>query len=166
VRGVVAAASTPHAAVIAAIAALVLIDHAVRVRATRSGAVCWSRLVASSGLKTPMQVTRPSWTAMTSSIPGTPGRTNASPTGQHARSTPETRSTLCAPNRAASGRARREPTKPPTPEEAASARAYCQGENPRRPSMSTASSGSAAMIRPLTTIALRSSGRRVGWARR
>jgi hypothetical protein len=43
VRGLVIVASTPHRAVIAAMVALLVTDHADRVRATRSGAVCSSR---------------------------------------------------------------------------------------------------------------------------
>lgn len=76
-----------------------------------------------------MQVTRPSWTTMTSTIPGIPGWTNASPTGQQARAAPETSSTLRRPNRAASRCATREPTRPPT-QGAANTRPYCHGVNP------------------------------------
>jgi len=43
VRGLVAPASRPPSALRTAIAALLLIDHAVRVRATRSDGVCSSR---------------------------------------------------------------------------------------------------------------------------
>ena len=42
-RGLVRLASRPHSAVMAAMVALLLTDHADRVRATRSGAVCSSR---------------------------------------------------------------------------------------------------------------------------
>ena len=101
---------------------------------------------------------------MTSTIPGTPGWTNANPTGQHARSAPAVSITLCCPNRATSRRASREPMRPPT-QGTANARPYCQGANPRSPSMRTASSGSVAMIRPLTRIVLKNSGRSVGWVR-
>ncbi|GDY49563.1 hypothetical protein SVIO_001860 [Streptomyces violaceusniger] len=88
VRGLVAAASRPHRAVTAAMAALLLTDHAVRVRATRPGSVWSSREGASRELYRAQQVTRSSWTAMTRTIPGTRGWTNASPTGQPARSVP------------------------------------------------------------------------------
>ena len=44
--------------------------------------------MANTGLKTPMQVTRPNWTAMTSASPAGPGAMNASPIDQHARSVP------------------------------------------------------------------------------
>jgi len=111
-----------------------------------------------------MQVTRPSWTAMTSTIPAAPGRMKASPPDQHARTAPAVSMTLCCPNRAASRRASREPIRPPT-QGAPNARPYCHGANPRRPSMRTATSGEVAMIRPLTRIVLTSSGRRAGWVR-
>ena len=68
-RGPVMLASRLHTAVRAAMVALLVTDHADRVRATRSVAVWWSREVANTGLNTPMQVTRPNWTVMTSTIP-------------------------------------------------------------------------------------------------
>ena len=111
-----------------------------------------------------MQVISPSWTAMTSTSPATPGRMKASQTGQPALSVPAVIMTRCSPNRVVSRRAIRAPIRPPT-HGAANARPYCHGAKCSWPSMSTAISGSVARIRPPTRIELASSGRSVGWAR-
>ena len=42
---------------------------------------------------------------------------------------------------------------------------YCQGANPSRPSMSTASSGAVARIKPLTKMVLKNKGCSSGWVR-
>jgi hypothetical protein len=77
----------------AAIVILLVTDHADSVRATPSVGTWSSRYAPSTGLNTPMQAISPSSTTMTSTSPLTPGWTNASPTGQQARSTPATRRT-------------------------------------------------------------------------
>jgi hypothetical protein len=94
---------------------------------------------------------------MTMTSPAIPGRIATSPITQQDRSAPVTRMTRRCPNRAAIGRARRAPASPPMLG-TAKARPYCQAGNPNRPSMRTASSGSVAMIRPLTRTELRNSG--------
>ena len=53
-------ASRPHSAVAIAVAALVLTDQALSVRETRSGVICCSRNVATTGLTMPMLSTSPS----------------------------------------------------------------------------------------------------------
>jgi hypothetical protein len=164
VRRLVTLASRPHKAVITAMVRLLLTDQADRVRATRSAGVWSSRYAAYTGLNTPMQMSRPSWTAMTSSRPPAPGRTNASPMGQQARSVPAVRITGCRPYRATRRRDSREPRMPPT-HGAAKARPYCHGANPRWASMRTEMSGSTAMIRPPTRIWLKNTGRSTGWVR-
>ncbi len=145
-------------------AALVLTDHAVRVRATRSGAMCSSRYVATTGLNTAQQVTSPNWTTITSTIPGSPGWTNASQKGQHTRSAPAARSTARCPNRGTSRRASRAPMRPPT-QGSANTSPYRHGVNPRRPRRRTARSGSVAITRPLKKTTLRNSRRSGRWAR-
>src|SRR5579859_1453329 len=101
---------------------------------------------------------------MTSASPAVPGPTKASPIEKHARIVPAVSMTWCRPNRATRRRASREPIRPPT-HGPAKARPYCQGAKCRWPSMSTASSGAVAMIRALTPIELKNSGRSAGWAR-
>ena len=120
--------------------------------------------MASTGLNTLQQMIIPSSTVITSTSPAGPGRMKTSPGSQHARSTPAVSMTRCCPNRATIRRASRDPMRPPA-QGAANARPYCQGANPRRPSMRTASGGSVTMISPLTAMALKNSGRSTGWAR-
>lgn len=151
-------ASTPHNAVISAIQALLLIDQEARTRAVRSGGDCSSRYVEYSGLYTAQVKIKPNSTAITITSPATPGRIATSPITQQARAAPVTRMSLRCPKRAASGRAMRAPTSPPMLG-TAKARPYCHAGNPNRPSIRTASSGSVAMIRPLTRIVLKKRGR-------
>jgi hypothetical protein len=141
-----------------AIVTLLPMDHAASTREVRSDGVCSSRYVASTGLNTALHTMMPSSAAMMMTSPGTPGRIATRPIIQTARSTPNTRSTLRCPMRAAIGRASRDPTSPPMLG-TAKARPYCQAGNPKRPSIRTASSGSVAIIRPLTKIRLKNSGR-------
>ena len=68
-RGPMMLAKNPQRAVKSAMVALLVIDHADRVRATRSVPVCSSRQVANTGLNTPIQVIKPSSTPMTRMSP-------------------------------------------------------------------------------------------------
>ena len=111
-----------------------------------------------------MQRISPNSTAMTRTSPATPGRMKPSQASQPARSAPPVSMTRGPPNRATSRPDSREPISPPV-QGTANASPYCQGANPRRPSMRTASSGSVAMISPLNVRVLKNSGRSTGWAR-
>ena len=51
-------------------------------------------------LNTPMQVTKPSWMATTSTSPAAPGRMKANPNNQHAGSAQAVSMTMCCPDRA------------------------------------------------------------------
>ena len=106
----------------------------------------------------------PSSAAMTSSSPGTPGPMNTSQTGQQARTVPPTSMTRRRPNRSTARRESREPIRPPR-HGTAKASPYCQGRKCSRPSMSTASSGSVAMISPLKNTLYQNWRRRVAWPR-
>lgn len=67
--------------------------------------------MANTGLNTPMQATKPSWTANTSTSPAPPGPMKANPPDQQARNAPAVNMTLCCPNRATSRRASRSSTR-------------------------------------------------------
>lgn len=76
---------------------LLVIDHADSTRVTFAPPAFSNRCVASTGLYTPDVVISPASIAITSSSPGSPGPTNASPTGHTARTAPATRSTAGRP---------------------------------------------------------------------
>ena len=109
-------------------------------------------------------VTRPNWSAITSTTPPAPDGVKARPIGQQARRMPAERKVGHCPYRVTSLRARREPTSPPrqgTP----NARPYCQGAKPSRSSIRTAIRGTPVVISPLLRAELASSRRRAGCPR-
>ena len=97
-------ASRPHRAVSAATVALLVTDHADKVRANSVRRDLVEPVAGEHRVEHTMQVISPNSTAITSASPAVPGPMKANPTSQPARSVPGDGMTLSRPNRATSRR--------------------------------------------------------------